>query len=478
MRSSSLGRLALSVLLEMSDLVSKSVTADLVTDDNAVLDARLKELYSLSAEIVDLFHTQAFSPDTISTPRDVCAAFASMILRHWDLCCISVYLRDEEDHLRERAIHTHEHFDEAKARRVGEEFATAVERQGREVQAWVDENRGSGNGNREGPGNRMLEEVGLRACVAVPIHARGNLVGAFVAASVSPERLRAALDGIRFIAAPVIIGVSNARRAAAMREQHERIEHLVEQLQQHSNALEEANRELRRVAHYRSLFLARMSHELRTPLTSILGFAEILLDHEDLTECQRRFCEKIQSSGLQLQTSLNQLVDLSRLEAGQSELFLHEFSISEVLKESCDAVARLAQKQSVKIDCMPDQNLPSIVSDGGKLRQVLYNFFAHAISRSPEGETVRVRAGSLSAASLQVIIEDEGEPLSDISHIFEPVEMRAPSESATTMNELGLVISRRLIDLLGGTVKLESREPRGLKVVIELPVRPTEAKKK
>ena len=103
------------------------------------------------------------------------------------------------------------------------------------------------------------------------------------------------------------------------------------------------------MAHYRSLFLARMSHELRTPLTSILGFAEIMLDHETLTDAQRRFCEKIQASGLQLQTRLTQLVDLSRLEAGQAELFLHEFSLREVLRESCAAVARLAEKRDVEI---------------------------------------------------------------------------------------------------------------------------------
>ena len=77
----------------------------------------------------------------------------------------------------------------------------------------------------------------------------------------------------------------------------ERVAHLIEQLQQRSTALEEANRELRHVSHYRSLFLARMSHELRTPLTSILGFTEILLDQEKLTETQQRFCQKIQNSG-------------------------------------------------------------------------------------------------------------------------------------------------------------------------------------
>jgi signal transduction histidine kinase len=249
---------------------------------------------------------------------------------------------------------------------------------------------------------------------------------------------------------------------------------LVEELRQHSHALEEANRELRRVAHYRSLFLGRMSHELRTPLTSMLGFTEIMLDHETLTDSQRRFCEKIQDSGLQLKTRLTQLVDLSRLEAGRSELFLHEFSLSETLKESCGAVERLAQKQGVTIDCDTEDVLPSIVSDEGKLRQVLYNFFAYAISRSPEGEAVRVYAESHAPLRFRIVIEDKGEAIRDMSSIFEPVDIDAPSDAATSMNELGLAISRRLMDALGGTVSLESPEARGLRVLIELPVRPTD----
>src|ERR671932_569422 len=151
----------------------------------------------------------------------------------------------------------------------------------------------------------------------------------------------------------------------------QRVELLIDELRKRTAELEEANRELRRVSHYRSLFLARMSHELRTPLTSILGFSEILLDQEELTDTQRRFCQKVQDSGLQLQASLNQLVDLSRLEAGQTELFLHEFSIRETLRESCAAVMRLAQKQGVTLDCAPSPSLGGIVSDEGKLRQVL-----------------------------------------------------------------------------------------------------------
>lgn len=463
--------------MKMSGTTTEIVSAKSALKGRQEPAEQLEELYGLSAEIVDLFHLQTLSPDTVSTPADVCEAFANMIQRRWDLCCIVIYLRDSDGHLHESAIHTHEHFKEEKAREVSAQFAAEVERAGTEAQAWLDEKEAQKNGNGRARLRRKLKAVGLRAGVAVPIHARGTLVGALIAMTAFPERLRAALNGIRFLAAPIVIGVANARRAEALREQHQRIEHLVEQLQLRTNALELANRELRHVSHYRSLFLARMSHELRTPLTSILGFAEILLDHEELNPCQHRFVEKIQASGLQLQSSLNQLVDLSRLEAGQSELFLHEFSLKSILNESCNAVARLAQKQRVEIDCVPDPKLPSIVSDEGKLRQVLYNFFAHAISRSPEGEKVRVRAGQLRASRFQILIEDQGEPPTDISHIFEPIEISAPSESATNMNELGLVISHRLIALLGGEVKLETLQPRGLKVTIELPIRPTERHK-
>lgn len=460
----------------MSDIATENVSAISETEESNPLDARLTEFQSLSAEIVDLFYTQTLSPDSISTPAEVCEAFSSMILRHWDLCCIVIYLRDEDGRLRESAIHAHEHFDEAKARAVGEQFAAEVERKGGELQTWLDEKDSENTSAGSEQLRRILEETGLHAGVAVPIHARGRLVGALVAITVFPERLRAALNGLRFIAAPVVIGIGNARRAEALRDQHQRIGQLVEELRQHSNALEEANRELRRVAHYRSLFLARMTHELRTPLTSILGFAEIMLEHETLTDAQHRFCEKIQSSGLQLQMRLTQLVDLSRLEAGQSELFLHEFSLREVLRESCGAVARLAQKQSMTIDCDAESDLPSIVSDEGKLRQVLYNFFAYAISRSPEGEAVRVYAEHHAPSQFQIIIEDKGEAIRDMSTIFEPVDICAPSDKATNMNELGLAISRRLIDALGGTVKLESPGESGLRVVIELPVRPTEGR--
>ena len=250
----------------------------------------------------------------------------------------------------------------------------------------------------------------------------------------------------------------------------ERVAHLIEQLQLRTVELEEANRELQHVSHYRSLFLARMSHELRTPLTSILGFTEIMLDQEKLTEAQQRFCQKIQNSGMQLLTSLNQLVDLSRLEAGPAELFLQEFSLPETLRETCAAVARLAQKREVKIECDLAPEITTIVSDQGRLRQALYTFLAWAVSRSQEGQCVTVHTKLIDGPFLRIQIEDEGEPVKDLSRVFDPED--SPRAGKTDLNELGIIIGQRLLEVMKGTVTLENRESVGLRTLIELPAGP------
>lgn len=247
----------------------------------------------------------------------------------------------------------------------------------------------------------------------------------------------------------------------------QRIADLIEQLQARTIELEEVNRELRQVSHYRSLFLARMSHELRTPLTSILGFAEIMLDQEKLSEAQQRFCQKIQNSGMQLLASLNQLVDLSRLEVGPAEIFLQELSFPETLRETCAAVGRQALKRSVEIECNLEPEVTTIVSDRGRLRQVLYTFLAWAVSRSQEGQRVTIEARLLDGSSLQVQIKDEGEPVKDISRVFDPED--TPRAGKTDLNELGIIVGRRLLELMKGSVTLENRDAIGLRTVIELP---------
>jgi signal transduction histidine kinase len=461
---------------EQSEAVG--VLAGEVVDDSGAASgssttgAPPNDLQALSAEVVDLLYAQAFTPAEAHAESDICKAFSDLLLRHYDLCCIVTFLRDEDGRLREHSIHTHPHLDKEKTLRVGRLLASVVERTEHECQVWLDREEESDCEEEVREARRALAEANLKAGITVPIHARGGVVGAVVALSSTPDVLRAALKGVRFVAPPIIIAVGYARRAGAMGEQRARIGRLIEELQERRAALEEANLELRRVNRYRSLFLARMSHELRTPLTSVLGFAEILLEQEHLTDAQRRFCEKIQDSGRQLKSSLTQLVDLSRLEAGQTEIFLHEFSLRETLRESVAAVGRLAEKQKVTLECGGAPAANTIVSDEGKLRQVLYNFLAHAIGRSPVGGRVRVRAESIPDARFRIEIADEGEPLLDPSSVFEPSDFDAPNERGTNMNELGLVIANRLLGVLGGTVKLDPATPRGLAVRLEFPACP------
>src|SRR3712207_5560854 len=425
------------------------------------------ELHALSAEIVGLLNEQAFSAGEPRTEREVCESFADILLRRWNLCCVAIFLRDEEGQLNLCASYGPDHVDESAAQKMYESLANEVGRTGKEFQ--LDTGAGEPSALRE-----SYARAGMAGAAGVPIEVGGSLSGVIVVASEDASRLGGALSGVRCVGQAVVIALGNARRAAAMSEQRRRIESLVEELRSRTAELEGANRELHRVGRYRSLFLERMSHELRTPLTSILGFAEIMLDQEDLTETQRRFCGKIQSSGFQLQASLNQLVDLSRLEAGQTELFLHEFSLRETLRESCAAVSRLAQKQSVTLECVTAPGVGGIVSDEGKLRQVLYNFLAFAIGRSPSGGSVNANAVPSDGGGLRIEITDSGAPLEDPARLFEPVDIDAPNERGTNMNELGLVIAHRLLEVLGGSVALHDLEPTGLSVHLTLPKCPPE----
>ena len=251
-----------------------------------------------------------------------------------------------------------------------------------------------------------------------------------------------------------------------------RVEHLIEQLRQRSAELEEANRELRRVSHYRSLFLARMSHELRTPLTSILGFSEILLDQEELTETQRRFCQRIQDSGVQLQTSLNQLVDLSRLEAGQSEVFFQEFPLREVLRDSCAAVMRSAQKRQVNVEYDLSPVITTIVSDQGKLRQILYSFLAWSVGRSGPETSVQMYADLSDDGMLTIRVRDEGQRVASLARVFDPESIGSEEPD---VNDLGIIIGRRLLDILNGRVRMKYRDGAGMETIVEISARPSKA---
>jgi signal transduction histidine kinase len=177
----------------------------------------------------------------------------------------------------------------------------------------------------------------------------------------------------------------------------------------------------------------------------------------------------VQDSGFQLQASLNQLVDLSRIEGGQTEAFLQEISLRETLRESCAAAARMAQKQQVRIDYELAPEISTVVTDQGKLRQALFNFIAWAVSRSPAGESVKVTVDVDAEGLLSIKVMDNGEARADTANIFDPDH---DSGHEPNINELGIIIGHKLLELIGGKVTLENRVPRGLAATIQISARP------
>ena len=229
--------------------------------------------------------------------------------------------------------------------------------------------------------------------------------------------------------------------------------------------LQQQIRELQQTTKYRSLFLARLAHELRTPLTSILGFSEILLSQEKITDAQRGFCERIQSSAHQLQSSLNQLSDLARLEAGETKLSEEKIALGETLRDILPALARSAEKKRVRLRSAAADDLPIVISDRSRVRLVIYNLLAHAIFRSPEGAIVMAEAKAV-PEGVAIMITDVGDPIADPARIG---ILDADDNSST--GELGLSIARQNVEVLGGSLTATNGDEE-VQLTFILPLRP------
>ena len=227
----------------------------------------------------------------------------------------------------------------------------------------------------------------------------------------------------------------------------------------------------------KSEFLANVTHELRTPLVSIIGFAELLRDawQNPSVDPQRlaRYSENILTSGRSLLDIINDLLDLVKIEAGKMELHLSEFAVTTLLKDLIDFVQPLADKKNQRLNLKLDRNLPRFTSDSGKIKQILYNLLSNAIKFTPPGGSVFLSAERNGPHSVGLMVRDTGPgiPDSEADGIFE--KFRQLDSSKTREFEgtgLGLAITRELVQMLGGTIRLESTPDQGATFVVELPV--------
>jgi PAS domain S-box-containing protein len=236
----------------------------------------------------------------------------------------------------------------------------------------------------------------------------------------------------------------------------------------HEQAREEALRAAQAANLAKTEFLANMSHEIRTPMTAILGYAEYLGDTGHPEEQQKEWAATIRRNGQHLLTIINDILDLSKIEAGRMTIEEVDYSPAQLLTDVAAMMRVRAQKQGIEFELEFDGSLPGTVrTDPTRLRQILINLIGNAVKFTAEGE-VRVRARLLTRAMaeplLQIDIQDTGIGMEtdQLEAIFEPFAQADPSVARRFAGTgLGLTISRHLAKMLGGDIEARSRPGRG-----------------
>jgi signal transduction histidine kinase/DNA-binding response OmpR family regulator len=236
-----------------------------------------------------------------------------------------------------------------------------------------------------------------------------------------------------------------------------------------------ANAELIDANHHKTAFLANMSHELRTPLNAILGFSELLIDSTNgqFPEATKtRFLEQIHSSGKHLLGLINDILDLSKVEAGQMELHLQTVSVPDLISQVASNVEPLISQKQITLET-DVAGAGQVVADEGKLKQMVLNLVSNAIKFTPEAGSVTIKAAQ-SHERLHIVVADTGigigeADLKRIFHEFQQVDTGANRKQQGT--GLGLTLTRSFAALHGGSVEVQSELGKGSRFTIDLPIK-------
>jgi signal transduction histidine kinase len=310
------------------------------------------------------------------------------------------------------------------------------------------------------PHLQILYDDGWRSLVAVPMLREGNIVGSLVIRRKrTGDFTEETVDLLETFASQSALALQNAQ--------------LFRELKEQSLELELASR-------HKSEFLASMSHELRTPLNAVLGFSEVLLERMfgDLNERQEEYLHDIHSSGRHLLELLNEILDLSKIEAGKMALEYSSVDLRSVLEDTAAMLRERAATQGVSLTLDVAEDVDVVHSDALRLKQIVLNLMTNAVKFTEAGGSVVVRARRR-GADFEITVTDSGigVPEADQQRIFESFQQGGRGSSREEGTGLGLTLSKRLVELLGGRMWLESKVGVGSTFGFSLPGRERESER-
>ncbi len=241
--------------------------------------------------------------------------------------------------------------------------------------------------------------------------------------------------------------------------------------------IEDKSRQLEAANQHKSEFLANMSHELRTPLNAVIGFSEVLIERMfgDLNDKQEDYLKDIHASGRHLLSLINDILDLSKIEAGRMELEVEDFDVRGALDNALTLIRERAERHGIALVLEAARDLDGFRADQRKFKQVMLNLLSNAVKFTPDGGRITVRARLSAPDLLQVAVADTGIGIAPefLETIFE--EFRQAGGSYTNKQEgtgLGLSLTRRIVELHGGSIGVESEPGAGATFTFTLPRQP------